>query len=454
LGDEMSKGLVSGGNNDSLIIDSIFSDFVVDTGQTITAGDLVRFVNGKARKDTEEFHGFDSNVLVNDGTYAETDSIRGCVLETNKIFITYRTATSTHFGVVATIGNDGITFGTPVSLNFAQTGFIQSVKTLTSNLVCIAFYKTTSTYAVYLKLISISETVVTPGENYMLVSGSTGLFEGAFYAIYYSSTKFAVFYGLDSSSDYAKATVVTYSGVTISAVGTTINVINSAYCTWMNAVNLDATRVLCASTGPTSYYAKSVVATIDWDNSTISVGSEVSINDVRLGNYPDIILLDTDKALFCGFNSDDDILRACVLTVSGTTITVGTYTAIDTSTLSYMGIVLKKISSTKVLLIYEVTNRSRAYCKYLSVDGTNVSVDTDSGEFIIDYLFTAGYGIRRLPDVLTYDSNRHLFLHSSVDYTDVIIGRFDLERRPDGIARSGGTSGQSISCYDMRQEVV
>jgi len=445
----MSRGIVRGGNNTGGgVVDGVIADFIVDTGYAISAGDLIKFVENKVRKENVNFYGMDGNITaVEQGSVIR--NMWAVSYDTDKVFIVYRLSSGDIYGILVTINNDVVTVGSPVLVATNPNGEPSGMSKLTSSLVCVCYSEDSVVTGskTFLQLVSISGETITSGTVFTTATFKP-IWTYSFLAVYGSDTKFAIF----GNDKYIRGCVFTYSGVTITAQGTITNIISTRDVNghWGSCVQLDSTRVLCFGEGTTVYlYLNANIATIDWDNDIISAGTITEIFTHRSYGRPCAILLETNKVLFVGYCLDDTNSRACVVTISGSTISVGTVLILSSS---ISELLLFRINSSRVLVLNSL-GYTLGEGFFLSISGTDIT--QEGNKFNFSYFLsnetTTSQNDLMLPISVSYNTNKFLFPNKSVDKKNLILRRFEIKRAPEGLAKTAGSAGNTISCYDWRK---
>ncbi|MCK5613050.1 hypothetical protein KAR91_64855, partial [Candidatus Pacearchaeota archaeon] len=125
-------------------------------------------------------------------------------------------------------------------------------------------------------------------------------------------------------------------------------VFESATTGYISSVALDSTRVLvCYRDTGNSNYGTAIVLTANSDN-TISTGTPAVYEPLNSTDYNSVCKVATDKALVC-YNSPSQG-KANVLSISGTSITVGTQAEFNSNTVSYVSVC--EIGTDKALVCF------------------------------------------------------------------------------------------------------
>lgn len=116
--------------------------------------------------------------------------------------------------------------------------------------------------------------------------------------------------------------------------------------------------------------------TINAGETDFTNGTEQTIDSGTTYEF-DCALIDTNKVMIT-WNLSGTGLRVVVITISGTTITMGTAITVDTTATSGTGtiITVAKLATDKALITYQRDSDQNIMCKVLSVSGTTISSGT------------------------------------------------------------------------------
>ena len=132
VGFAISSGKGSGEN-----IQSVIQDFVVASGESVTAGDVVSFASGKVRK-SDAPTTFPENVF----HYASTTYTKAAALSDTRFVIAYRDGGNSKYGtaIIGTLSGTNITWGSGSVFNQANMeGCDMSIAALSESQLVIAF---------------------------------------------------------------------------------------------------------------------------------------------------------------------------------------------------------------------------------------------------------------------------------------------------------------------------
>ena len=266
---------------------------------------------------------------------------------------------------VLTITGNVISLGTKITIQ-AFEGVTNSidVTTLTSTL-CIATWRGASGYPKAVAL-TVSGTTVTAGS--ILNIENTNAYYDRVSALS-STTAIAVY---NNSSQYGRAVVLTVSGTTVSA-GTIIT-FESAAALYIDVAALSSTKAIVVfRDGGNSLRGTARVLTIS--GTSVSAGASTTVNTLN-ASHINIAKLSSTKAIVVWQEADSAPTpgKICVLTQSGTTVTAGTSVEHDTGAILDTSIAY--ISDDKVLVTYADTINTRGVALVIEVSGTVPSPKT------------------------------------------------------------------------------
>jgi hypothetical protein len=310
----------------------LIKDFVVETGENVTAGDVVSFINGKVKKG------------INDRLFnaANTDSISAAALSSTSFVVAYRDIGNSYYGtaIIGTVSGTTITFGSEYVFNAANTDYI-SAAALSSTSFVVAYRDIgNSSYSTAI-IGTVSGTTITFGSEYVFNPASTYYISAA--AL--SSTSFVVAYRDIGNS--GTAIIGTVSGTTIT-FGSPY-VFNPASTSYISAAALSSTSFVVAySDIGNSYYGTAIIGNVS--GTTITFGSEYVFNAAGTDSISAAALSSTSFVVAYRDIGNSSYGTAIIGNVSGTTITFGSeyvFNAANTDSISAAA-----LSSTSFVVAY------------------------------------------------------------------------------------------------------
>lgn len=406
MGDNVVVTASTGGSGGGLDINGVIEQYKVASGATVNAGDFVEFASNWGRKS------FSSG---------QARYIAACKLDNSRVLVTYQDGGNSNSvtAVVLSLGVSGIVVGEPIILTTDSNQHFTAT-TLTDGRVLVTYcnINSTSTIAVLLTIKNItisivSTTTVSSGnsahpsavslnENKVLlvqssyrsnrdisdaivlsVSGTT-ITKGTLVTLttqraYYSSVvalnddKVLVVYQDQANSNYGTAVILSISGTTITKGNTTVfNASNTEEC---SATALTDSKVLVTyrDYGNNSC-GTAILLTVEGTSITVGASSVFKTNSVE---YTYVVTLTPSKALVAFKDTGGNRYgTAIVLTVEGATISAGVPFAYSSTAVNYGSLVA--FAENSVLVLY---NDAIGNCVGLNVDGTAITENTESGAF-------------------------------------------------------------------------
>ena len=270
--------------------------------------------------------------------------------------------------VVSEVVDPTIVVGSPV--------VYESADARTSSIVMLTATKAIVVYQDYANssygtacILNISGTTITAGTPAVFASSSITSFD----SLALSATKALVTFRNNGNSLRGTGCVLSVSGSSITAG--THHIYDNARCDENQLAKLTDTKamVVFSAYGRTEGYAD----ILDISGTTItsgSTGSSLAFENSRILNIQ-VVALTSTKALVTYKDLGNNYATACVLDVSGSTITAGTPSALQTSDISYPA--LAALTATKAIMIYsDQANTNRASSRILDVSGTTITPAT------------------------------------------------------------------------------
>ena len=291
-------------------------------GKNIKAGDFVNYINGVASKND---YGESVNTQLSSTAYAGY-TISAVELDDNRIFITHSYGSSYYlYGMVVTINGATITMGTDTALDTTTNSgkFISTVLLPNGNIFIAHGYVYSGMY-IYGMIITVNGTTISKGTDTQIATASYT--SAVCSAILLPNGN--VFIAHESpSSTYLSGIVCTISGTTISK-GSAIQLSTGSYTGYsISTCLLDNGAVFIAHNSSTSYHLYGIVCTIS--GTTITAGSDTAIRaKYRAGQFISAVLLNgSQNSIFIAHSDDSSevdylYLYGTLVTVNGTTINV------------------------------------------------------------------------------------------------------------------------------------
>ena len=323
------QALLSGGSGSPTwgSIQQLIKDFTADTGETITAGDVVSFINGNVKKGfgTVSNIGFGSEYVFKSSDISGFQQTPAAAALSSTSFVVCYYSDKCKIG---TVSGTTITFGSEYAI--PRTGLILNVVAALSSTSFVVAYHTFSNpyYYGYAKIGTVSGTTITFGSEYSYATFYVGTYYNSIVALSSTSFVMALPCGAYTSTCYGTAIIGTVSGTTIT-FGSEY-VFNAATTGYISAAMLSSTSFAAAYADSTGY-GTAIIGTVS--GTTISYGSEYVFNAATTGYISAAMLSSTSFA--AAYADSTGYGTAIIGTVSGTTISYGSEYVFNAATTSY-----------------------------------------------------------------------------------------------------------------------
>jgi len=442
----------------------IVRDFVVDSGESITAGDVVSFINGKIRKGVNKIgygpeQAFNSSITSRVFATALSDSkfvvayqddgnsdsgtavvgtftgstitygsgyvfnnaipnfLSAATLSDSKFVVAYSDLGNSSYGtaIVGTLSGSTIIFGSEYVFNSAMTGEI-SVAALSDSKFVVTYRDIGNLYYGTAIVGTVSDSTIIYGSEYVFNSqGTYNTFAAAF-----SDSKFLIAYSDVGNSSFGTAIVGTVSDTTIS-YGLEY-VFNKASSTYISAAVLsDSKFVLAYKDVGNSNYGTAIVGTLS--GSTISFGSEYVFNPADTIRFQTVALSDSKFVVAYRDGGNSNYGTAIVGTVLGSMINYGS---------EY---VFRSVSTDRTTVIAFSDSKFAVAYQDDGINGYGMSVIGDFYEPFGIADATASDG-QNLPVILHGISNHHSSLTTGTVYYGNTDGSLTRTRNAFRIGRA------------------
>jgi urease beta subunit len=316
---------------------------------------------------------------------ANSDYISVSTLDSSKAIVCYRDAGNSSYGTACVLSISGttITAGTPVVFESAASDYF-SVSTLDSSKAIVCYRDDGNSGYGTACVLSISGTTITAGTAVVFESANSSYFSVSTL----DSSKAIVCYRDNGNSSYGTACVLSISGTTITA-GTPV-VFESANSQFISVSTLDSSKaIVCYRDNGNSFYGTACVLSIS--GTTITAGTPVVFESAS-SIYFSVSTLDSSKAIVCYYDGgNSNYGTACVLSISGTTITAGTAVVFESANSDYISV--STLDSSKAIVCYtDGGNSNYGTASLLKITGTSVTNKvnpTKTGQ-ILGYATTSG----------------------------------------------------------------
>lgn len=453
--DVVKAGQKIGGATSSLVgtytgiqpIGSLLDSYQVDSGQTITAGQFVTFVNNKIRN-------ADSNLILSKTqdtpvpARSSQGEVRALKLSDNKVLYTYTSSSNPALlkACVITFNGKSISMGTEVTLVSIST----SLDYTGMNLLLLDSTKVVLYYAVSdgcdtdarIKLVGISgSTIDTSG-----VAQDVGISTPG-YAFILTATTFLLGSG-------AMNKIITFSGLTISSVGTNYNSGLNSASDMQCCLPISSNKFLLIGVDGSDRFEGQIV-TISGTTISFSTSTALGNIDYTYISRFSVLPYTSNKFLIIyreGLigSSVGDIL-AIVVTVDtvANTVSAGAPIVLFADVAYNEAVLAQWADDNKTILVILSNNASGSgsagQARYVNV--TSGPVFTPNVMNITFGVGSAYSGLLNSLDLICYHDYSFFIPFGDSTNSVCIIG---FEKLRDGMALQSGSAGATISCYDWR----
>ena len=240
-------------------------------------------------------------------------------------------------------------------------------------------------------ILTVSGSSITAGTPIVFESASTYYIS----VIRLTDTKALVAYQDRGNSSYGTANVINVSGTSIT-VGTPV-VFNSASSEYVSSTMLNSTKVLVVyRNGGNAGKGTSRILTVQAGSGTnISVSAAVLFENASV-YYTAVTAVSATKAIVAYYDyGNSQVFTACVLDVSGTSITAGTPANV-TSTAGIGRLSITTLTTTKALVVYQDNgNSGYGSSRVITVSGSSISAGSTT---IFESASTSSIAVTKLTD--------------------------------------------------------
>jgi hypothetical protein len=300
---------------------------------------------------------------------ARADYISVTTLSSTQAIVCYSDVGNSYYGMACVLDISGstITPGTPAVFESATTTYT-SVTALSSTQAIVSYSDGGNSSYGTACILNISGSTITPGTPAVFESATTTYTS----VTALSSAQALVCYRDVGSSSYGTACILNISGSTITP-GTPA-VFEFAATTYTSVTALSSTQAIVSySDGGNSSYGTACILNIS--GSTITPGTP-AVFEFAATTYTSVTALSSTQALVCyqdGGNSNRG--TACILDISGSTITRGSPTVFESARTVYTSVTA--LSSTQALVCCsDVDGNNRGTACILDISGSTITPDT------------------------------------------------------------------------------
>lgn len=449
-------------------INGIIKDYHAYAGENISAGDLVEYINGVSGQTD---YGASSPVPINITTEkAGYNGISAVQLDDDRVFITYSYRSSTENltlalgAVIVTIKGASITVGTHTVLaTTAYSGNGAEAMKLDENRVFIA-HPTNGSYHLSVMICTIEGSVITPASDTTVATTE------------YSSSKMSlaklddnrIFIAHSHNKDYyyLYGIVITVSGTSITTgTNTAINSSTGGTGSGMSAKLLPNGNIFIAHTySKTTSSLYAIIVTVS--GTTISKATDTQLTGaIYAGNIRTEVLSETSVFVAYSYSTTSK-LNGIVCTVSGTSISAGTITEINTTSYAGYGLSTLLLPSGKILIVHSSDSSYCLSAVIVTVSGTTITLGTET---LLNSVGYTGYSTSviflsngSIFIAHSYSSSYNLYAQifgidevNNVPTNNIVIPTYEQQVRKtttsqfDGVAKTSGVGGNETGHKDL-----
>lgn len=309
-------------------------------------GDRLRMLGPTARQTWTTwdgtYNGSDSRIVANSDT---TVSYSSCTLAAGVELVAWNDQTSTKmYAVVVTTTGTSNSYGTVATIASVNTS-IALCKLDSGRALCCYGTSGTAFSAVVLSVSGSTITVNTP------TSVATGLSNPYCNVTFLSADKCLMTYASDNHSGYAN--IITTSTTSISAVGAQFNFATDVKNDSSSVSTLTTTTAIVSWQQNSNSRPQVVVLSVSGTTIT-APGSQVELEANSRG-ITNIAALSATEAVCAYISTAGTNLFVCSMTISGTTITAGTPSSVDTLGIntSNQGNSVVALTATQAMVLYQ-----------------------------------------------------------------------------------------------------
>jgi hypothetical protein len=424
----MSESTITRRVGGGLELQEALKSFSVASGQTITAGTFVDYLQGNNI-------GFGSQSQFNDPTYDISITAFG----TNRVVVAYRDNNNANRGTarVGTISGTTISWGSEFVFNTVITSYT-SITAFGTDKIVIA-YTDGNSYTGTAIVGTISGTTISWGSASVFSTSNTA---DRISITAFGTDRVVVAYRNNGNSGRGTSIVGTISGTTISWGSASVFNTSTSGTSDISITAFGTDRVVVAykNVGDSSR-GTAIVGTIS--GTTISWGS-ASVFSTATTTFIYITNFETDRIIIT-FSGSNDSGYARVGTISETTISWGSASVFSTNQTSNIS---HTVFGDKVIVSYRNRgNSNRGTAIVGTISGTTISWGS---AFIFNDVWTEDIGIT------AFGTDKIVIAYRSVGFNGwgyAIVGTIPqlitntTAEKFFGLAKTGGTAGQTIEVF-------
>ncbi len=412
-------------------VKQLIHDFVVASGENVTAGDVVTFLDGYVQKGFPAGSEIDYSseyVFKSDNTFYLSAS----ALSSTKFVVAYNDVANSQYGtaIIGDVTGSTITYGSEYVFNSDST-FPISVTAFSSTKFVVAYKDVgNSNYGTAI-IGDVSGSTITYGSEYVFNSGATPSFS----ATALSSTKFVVTYQDSGNLEYGTAIIGDVTG-SIITYGSEY-VFNSGAAAFVSATTLSSTKFVVAYTdGGNSNYGTAIIG--DVSGSTITYGSEYVFNPAQAVSNTATALSSTKFVVTYRDVPSSNYGTAIIGNVSGSTITYGSEYVFNPGSTNYISAAALSPSSF-VVTYQDVPNSGYGTAIIGDVSGSTITYGSEYVFNLSNTTYISTTALSSTNFVVTYqDVGNSNYGTASIGYA------YDSNFNIVGIAGESGAEAETV----------
>ena len=354
--------------NVSALPTQIVRNFVVSAGASVTAGDVVSFLNGTVQKGLVEGTNLSYGA---EGQFrsAGTRGISAAALSPTRLVIAFKGDDFINRAVIGDISDTTITFGTAVPAASSGSSFDNlpfAVAALSSNKFIVAYQDVGNSDRGTARIGDISGNSITFGSNVVFNPAAT--YDGSMSVAALGTNKFIVAFQ-DGSPNYNGTTMV--GDVTTNFITFGAKQVFGAYCFAPICVPLGSSTFAVAYQDAVG--GRAIAGTVSGTSISYGAAALFGTNDINSSYNTSAAALNAGQFVVCYQSVTNSVYRgvAVIGSLSGTAISFGPTAAFNSGSPSYLS--PSAFTATRFALIYsDGGNGGRGTAIIGSVSGSNI----------------------------------------------------------------------------------
>ena len=367
-------------SNSTLKVQELVKDFTAESGESIAAGNLVSYLNGKVRKG-------EIQKLNSPGVFesASTANISAATLSTNKIAVSYSDLGNGNFGttIIGTISGSTVSWGTASVFAGVSTYNASNTPPLNISMVALSSDKIAVSYTDTINS-SFGTTVIGTITGTTIAWGTPSVFESASTNFISSSAlsadKIAISYSDIGNTNFGTTIIGTVAGNAV-AFGTA-SVFESASTNYISTAALSADKIsINYNDQGNTNFGTGIIGSVS--GTSISWGSPVVFKAASTSNISSTALSSDKIAISYSDMSNAEFGTAVIGTIANNTLSFGTasvfesYSTYDPGNTFIANSAIIALSSDKIVISYQDHGNSKHGTTIIgNISGTAITWNT------------------------------------------------------------------------------